>query len=179
MPPQRRIPESIHPCKRTRCLFGQVTGVRGKRGPREAQRTMRRAEHAPRGLCLSGPVGKKRFQAPHQGIQDLLSQRFSGPPLGAPHPPCTVRAPCLQWRREKRKLRSQSRVEAARSQLRPGTSASQGKVWSAVHCPHPKCARHAPHLRDGEGWGFLPTQHRKLDRNRPRMAITPCSFCVE
>lgn len=56
---------------------------------------MERAEPAPRGVCLSDPVSKKHLLAPHQGIQDLMSQQFSGPPLGSPHPPCTVRALCL------------------------------------------------------------------------------------
>lgn len=66
MPPQRGIPESIHPHKRTRCLFGQVKNVR-REGP-EKPMTVMRAKCAPRSLCLPDPLGEKCFLAVHRGI---------------------------------------------------------------------------------------------------------------
>lgn len=133
----------VHPsAQENQMPLWTVKGVRRREGPGKP-RTIMRAERAPRRLCLPDPLGKKYFLAVHRGIDFWCHSSLAVHPF-TPQP-CTVRAPHLQRRREKQILRSQSRVEAARSQLRHWTSGFTRPGYGVpMHCPHPKCADHAP-----------------------------------
>lgn len=100
----------------------------------------------------------KRQEGEGSPADQAQRHRASGVP-GSP-PACTVRALFLQRRREKGKLHSRDRVEAARSRLRGGQG---GGAEPAKPRVYPVCRRGPT---GSVGWEISSTQHRKLQGDR-------------
>lgn len=82
----------------------------------------------------SDPLNMNCFLTLHQGIQFLMSQQ-STPLSPIVHSESSL-TPVEEKKKKKQKLHSQGRVEAARSQLRIGISASQGQDMEYLNSAH-------------------------------------------
>lgn len=82
----------------------------------------------------SDPLNMNCFLTLHQGIQFLMSQQ-STPLSPIVHSESSL-TPVEEEKKKKQKLHSQGRVEAARSQLRIGISASQGQDMEYLNSAH-------------------------------------------
>lgn len=169
MPPQRGI--RVHPSTQENQMplwTGQRCEEEG--GPQGA-RTVMRADHAPRSPAARTLLARS---APSLSTEASTSDvtavsRFTPLPTLILH--SERFSPPVEERKAETPLSKQSGssrkpAEALNLQLH------KARVWSA-HAPG---VLTMPLLRGTRG--FLPTQHRKLHGNRPRMALTPCPLGV-
>ena len=83
----------------------------------------------------SDPLNMNCFLTLHQGIQFLMSQQ-STPLSPIVHSESSLTPVEEKKKKKKQKHHSQGRVEAARSQLRIGISASQGQDMEYLNSAH-------------------------------------------